>query len=125
MELNSEEILRTVFEELKLKEGDFDYFTLLRCKRALDDRLGNYEDEVADKANKAAEDLYTEEDLESELEDAREEEHSDVREAAKDAAQDAICEYFEDCGDEIIEFAKENDLVPSLIRYVTDAIDLI
>lgn len=122
MELNSEEILRTVFEELELKEGDFDYFTLLRCKRALDDRFGNYEDEVADKATK---NLYTEEDLENELEDAREEEHSDVREAAKDAAQDAICEYFEDCGDEIIEFAKENDLVPSLIRYVTDAIDLI
>lgn len=122
MELNSEEILRTVFEELELKEGDFNYFTLLRCKRALDDRLDNYEDEVADKAAKG---LYTEEDLEGELEDAREEEHSDVREAAKDAAQDAICEYFEDCGDEIIEFAKENDLVPSLIRYVTDAIDLI
>ena len=122
MELNSEEILRTVFEELELKEDDFDYFVLLRCKRALDDRLGNYEDEVTDKAAKG---LYTEEDLEGELEDAREEEHSDVREAAKDAAQDAICEYFEDCGDEIIEFAKENDLVPSLIRYVTDAIDLI
>ena len=122
MELNSEEILRTVFEELELKEDDFDYFVLLRCKRALDDRLGNYKDEVTDKA---AENLYTEDDLEEELEEAKEEEHSDVREAAKDAAQDAICEYFEDCGDEIIEFAKENDLVPSLIRYVTDAIDLI
>ena len=122
MEFNSEEILRTVFEELELKEDDFDYFVLLRCKRALDDRLGKYEDEVADKA---AENLYTEDDLEDELKEAKEEEHSDVREAAKDAAQDAICEYFEDCGDEIIEFAKENDLVPSLIRYVTDAIDLI
>lgn len=122
MELNSEEILRTVFEELELKESDFNYFALLRCKRALDDRLDNYGDEVADEAVK---NLYTEDDLEDELEDAREEEHSNVREAAKDAAQDAICEYFEDCDDKIIEFVKENDLIPSLIRHVTDTIDLI
>lgn len=123
MELNSEEILRTVFEELELKEGDFDYFVLLRCKRALDDRLADYEDEVA---NKTANGMYTEADLEDEIENAKEEEHSDVREAAENAAQDAICEYFEDCGDEqIIEFAKEKGLVPDLVRYVTGAIDLI
>lgn len=123
MELNSEEILRTVFEELELKESDFNYFALLRCKRALDDRLADYENEVADKASN---EMYTETELEDEIEDAREEEHSDVREAAEDAARDAICEYFEDCGDEeIIKFVKEKDLVPDLVRYVTDAIDLI
>lgn len=121
MELNSEEILRTVFEELELKESDFNYFALLRCKRALDDRLADYEDEVD---SKATENLYTEEEYDDAIRDTREEERSNTLEEVDDAIRDAIENYFSsNDDDEISTFAEEKGFVSDLIDAVTSELD--